>query len=190
MKQSKNAVYNTSKMQSKLPLISQSMFNKIVEQMDTAYEEHSIPAFHRSYFKDCIYQLKPQMAVPLVSKEIDDLKNNRSIIKAASYFVNQREDLILCLSNIGKTMKGKVDQELLKDCMDLLHKLRILSLNTVEAISQWREYLKIVQSNVNNSKSINQPVGNHKSDKDYIYLLGNQNYLLKMKVDTNFLCQS
>lgn len=73
-----------NRMQSKLPLISQSMFNKLVDQMDAAYDEHNIPAFHRSYFKDSVYQLKPQMAVPLVSKEIEDLKSNRSIIKAAS----------------------------------------------------------------------------------------------------------
>ena len=74
-------------------------------------------------------------------------------------------------------------KELLEECVELLHSLRILSLNAVECIVRWRE--RLLQTFA--LSEIDSPF---KVMGTIPFIWGDTNYLTKIKTDNVFLEKS
>ena len=72
--------------------------------------------------------------------------------------------------------------ELIEQASKILITLRYLSIDAVERICKWRERLAYLASKV--------PMVTDVNIHDFVYLLDHENYLIKMKTDTNFLKDS
>lgn len=95
-------------------------------------------------FLDCIYGLTPQQYSHILVKEIEDLQNEQAPIQAAIRAIIARES---CLSQIHELSQvlteveenGGVKPALLDECVNILYSLRMLSLNVVKCVIQWRK---------------------------------------------------
>lgn len=50
------------------------MVNYLKEELLSTWDSYLIPDYHRAVFLDCIYGLQPTQFLPILAKEIDDLK--------------------------------------------------------------------------------------------------------------------
>ena len=170
-----------------------------------------IPDYHRTVFLDCIYGLKPHQYSPIIVKEIEDLQQEKAPIQNTIRAIIARESCISQIMELEKVLKetdeknmqlqnlgvqpvsGQHQQshfQLLDECLNILHSLRMLSLHVVKCIIEWRKQL------IYNFLLTNQPQGqqgtgvppqrnNLKKFKNIPFIWENQNYLLKMKSDTS-----
>ena len=87
---------------------------------------------------------------------------------------------------------GKANVPLLEECINILYSLRMLSLNVVKCIILWRKQLifnfMLTQQGVQQSQA--QSVAQRNTLRKFKcipFVWEQQNYLLKMKTDTQFL---
>ena len=130
------------------------------DELLATWEAYLIPDYHRTVFLDCIYGLKPQQYSPIIVKEIEDLQNERAPIQNTIRAIIARESCIsqimelekvlretdeknLQLQSLGmQQMQGQNQQshsQLLDECLNILHSLRMLSLHVVKCIIEWRK---------------------------------------------------
>jgi len=64
----------------KYPTISDSMLNRLIDQLIVTFEEYNINNNHRNLFLSIIKQQSSNVIAPLVVKEIDNLKNKRAVV--------------------------------------------------------------------------------------------------------------
>jgi len=88
-----------------------------------------------------------------------------------------------------------IGQELLEECVSVLHSLRMLSLHAVKCIIEWRKqlvysYLVTTSNSGPNTLAITQERNSINKFKNIPFIWENENYLLKMKSDTTFLFSS
>jgi hypothetical protein len=50
------------------------MINYLKEELLSTWDSFLIPDYHRAVFLDCIYGLSPIQYLPILAKEIEDLK--------------------------------------------------------------------------------------------------------------------
>ena len=122
------------------------MVNHLKEELLQTWETFLIPDYHRTVFLDCIYGLTPQQFSHILVKEIEDLQIEQAPIQAAIRAIIARES---CLSQIHELSEvlaevdkaGQVKPVLLDECVNILYSLRMLSLNVVKCVIQWRKQL-------------------------------------------------
>jgi hypothetical protein len=127
-------------------LISTNVVNHLKEELLQTWETYLIPDYHRTVFLDCIYGLTPQQYSHIIVKEIEDLQNEQAAIQSAIRAIIARES---CLSQIHELSQVLSDVEascavkpaLLDECVNILYSLRMLSLNVVKCVIQWRKQL-------------------------------------------------
>jgi hypothetical protein len=51
------------------------MINYLKEELLQTWDSFLIPDYHRAVFLDCIYGLPAAQYLPIIAKEIEDLKN-------------------------------------------------------------------------------------------------------------------
>ena len=106
-----------------------------------------MPDYHRTVFLDCIYGLNPAQYSPIIAKEIEDLQQEQAPIQSTIRSIIARESCIsqiheLCqVINTVAASEGNVSPALLEECINILYSLRMLSLNVVKCIIQWRKAL-------------------------------------------------
>jgi len=84
----------------------------------------------------------------------------------------------------------KVNQEILDESVTVLHSLRMLSLHAVKCIMEWRRQLMLSYLVSSNGTSTNNERNSINKFKNIPFIWEGENYLLKMKGDTNFLSTS
>jgi hypothetical protein len=80
---------------------------------------------------------------------------------------------------------------MIDECVNVLHSLRMLSVHVVKCIAEWRKqliYSYLLTTN-GNQYSISERNSMNKF-KTIPFMWEGENYLLKMKNDTQFLCSS
>lgn len=55
--------------------VTGDMINYLKEELLQTWDGFLIPDYHRAVFLDCIYGLPPSQYLPILAKEIEDLKN-------------------------------------------------------------------------------------------------------------------
>jgi hypothetical protein len=56
--------------------VSPDMINYLKEELLSTWDAYLIPDYHRAVFLDCIYGLLPTQYLPILAKEIEDLKRD------------------------------------------------------------------------------------------------------------------
>jgi len=81
-------------------------------------------------------------------KEVEDLQNEISPIQAAIRAIIARESCLSQIHELGQVLTdveessgGVVKPALLDECVNILYSLRMLSLNVVKCVIQWRKQL-------------------------------------------------
>jgi len=158
------------------------------EKLLEEWEKLNIPAFHRETFFRCENMQNIKQTTEIIKKEIEELENNCSPIQLALRAITARENclkhlkgLIAKLDNKDQQGEEPVNEEELKQkASELLTHLRILSLNAVETILKWREYIQQIYYITRGVVKANQTVL-------IPFLHQDVNYLIKMKNDTRDL---
>ena len=136
--------------------------------MEEMWEVQGIPEVHRVEFKHRLEGCTPTQREDLIHKEIADLLRGGEPIQVLMEAVKRREELITQLYDL-ETKVGEAGHEALqKETAVVLENIRNLSLAVIENLLSWRLRLS----------------------KPAVFLYHNQNYLIKMKTDLNFLQNS
>lgn len=158
------------------------------------WDRNSIPDHHREIFEICCKNATLQRLHEIFAKEMEEISNKKSPITACVKAINAREGCLAKLRQVEKMFKGLGEEqgnytssegmeEMVNKASELLTHLRILSLNVVECVGKWKEnfsYLFLLA----NSAFIKQGA------LFLPYVFNNENYLLKMIKDLDFLCYS
>ena len=142
--------------------------------------------FLRKYFNKCMKYVKGKKIVDILNREAVEIKTRRSAVQNVMKAIRARESCLqqimnLCNNINAEDMQQVPDQHINK-ASELLTHLRILSLNVVECVLRWRNYLikliKQCRPKANTSKIV------------LTYLFENENYLLKVSFfDFSYLKQ-
>mmetsp|Transcript_13132 Transcript_13132/g.20403 ORF Transcript_13132/g.20403 Transcript_13132/m.20403 type:complete len:160 (+) Transcript_13132:334-813(+) len=142
--------------------ISSEVVNYLKDELLITWEAYLIPDYHRTVFLDCIFGLKAQQYAPIMVKEIEDLQAERSPIQNTIRAIIARESCISQIVELEKVLKDtdsrnlqlislgvkqldssnrQSHSQLLDECINILHSLRMLSLHVVKCIIEWRKQL-------------------------------------------------
>ncbi|CAD8091819.1 unnamed protein product [Paramecium sonneborni] len=147
---------------------------KLLEMQD----HYNIPEFHRQLFLMCLQTLpKNNQAIQF---EIEEMQQKKSHIQLCMQAVEAREKCLTFLINhIQQLLDYPGDEQLLQKSAELITHLRILSINVVEQILGWRQYLMKFLVNIHSEESISLP-----------YTYQRENYLIKMRKDILYITNS
>ena len=163
--------------------ITTEALNEVKSKIEHEWESHNIPVYFREIFRKSVFGLSRHKAVAIISREIEDLKKKRSFVQTAIDAVRAREEGIKnikeMLEYFTKSQDWEKSSELCEEIIEILNAHRILTLNTVESIIKWKEQL-VYALILNKTDSI----GKHKSIN---FMWDDQNYVVKMKNDLDFL---
>ncbi|CAG9330044.1 unnamed protein product [Blepharisma stoltei] len=166
--------------------ITEEMLNALKGEIEAEWEIRAIPEAQREVFKSCVFDLPRNKGAAIISREIEDLRKNRSLVQIALRAVSAREESLKSIKEMNEYLIKSPDWEKLKDvqleCAELLHAHRILTLNVVESIVRWREqlvYAMLLNQNDSYAKTKLVP-----------FMHDGVNYMAKMKHDLNFLSNS
>ena len=160
------------------PVITDEIMNNLEEELAKLWEEQQIIQYHKDTFLKFLKLLPRESSAAMMAKEIEDLKKNKAPIQRVILGIYAREN---CLNEIQEFEYDENEkfEEFITKCIHKLHSLRMLSLNAVECIVIWREQMLYAH---------NQSLEDHKGPSPVIpFLWDNENYLTKIKSDTNFL---
>ena len=60
--------------------VTGDMINYLKEELLSTWDAYLIPDYHRAVFLDCIYGLSPVQYLPIMAKEIEDLRHEQAPI--------------------------------------------------------------------------------------------------------------
>jgi len=162
------------------------------EKLLSIWDRFNIPLFHRDTFLKCENTQNMKQTIEILKREIDELESNCSPIQLAIRAITARENCLKQLKSLASKLQNHFEsqerdqgneEEMKEKASELLTHVRILSLNAVETILKWREYIQqayyITRGVVKANQTIIIP-----------FLYNEINYLLKMKNDTRDLCES
>jgi hypothetical protein len=90
---------------------------------------------------------------------------------------------------VMKETENKIGQQMIDECISVLHSLRMLSLHVVKCITEWRKqliYSYLITTSGPHSSFMPERNSINKF-KNLPFVWEGDNYLLKMKSDTQFL---
>lgn len=148
----------------------------------------------REVFLKCENPIQLKQTIDIIKKEIDELEGNRSPVQVSAYYlidklknalraVTARENCLRHLRDLTNKLQTDHDEssnqfdneQFIEKASELLTHLRILSLNVVESILRWRDYIQqiyyISRGVVKTNQAIMIP-----------FLLDETNYLIKVIV--------
>jgi hypothetical protein len=159
-------------------VITDEIMHNLEEELTKLWNENNISNYHKEVFSQYIQLLQRDSSAAMMAKEIDDLKKNKAPIQKIWVGIIAREN---CLNEIKELeYNDNMDFEsFITNSTNKLHSLRMLSLNVVEWIVIWREQMLY---------AFNQSVNGNSPPSPHIpFMWEDENYLIKMKSDTDFL---
>ena len=156
-----------------------------MNEIEKEWENKNIPEAQRIPFREAVFSLHVNKALPIISKEIEDLKEHRSSTQIALKAIAAREESLNSihemLSYLVEAPKWETMKDVTLECAELLHAHRMLTLNACESIVRWRE--KLAYALMMHKDALKNP-------KPIPFLWEGENYLCKMKNDMDFLLES
>lgn len=159
------------------------------ERLLATWDRLNIPMFHREAFVKCENIQNLKQTVENMKREIDEIETNCSSVQLAIKAVTARENCLKQLRNVihkfqqneeGQEVEGFNEEEMKQKSFELLTHLRLISLNVIENILKWREYIhQTFYSAKTNVKAVQLIV--------IPFIFNQSNYLIKMKTDTKDL---
>ncbi|OMJ66739.1 hypothetical protein SteCoe_36316 [Stentor coeruleus] len=163
--------------------ITEESISDIRSALKHEWQVKNIPKDLQEIFDQKVWTLPRHKAISIASRELEDLKNNRSSMQAALRAVNAREDSLASIYEMNKYLKEVTGWEKMRDvqleCAELLHAHRILTINAVESIVKWKELISFSALINNETNSMYIP-----------FIFQGKNYLLKLRNDLDFLKDS
>jgi len=159
--------------------ITDEIMTNLEQELASCWADNNISQYHQEVFNKYQQLLPRDSSAAMMAKEIDDLKKNKAPIQKVNIAIIAREN---CLTEIKKfgDQEGENLETFITRCKNKLHSLRMLSLNAVECIVIWREQMLYAYNQ-------STPMRKNGPSPTIPYLSNNQNYLVKMKSDTDFL---
>ncbi|EAS06719.3 hypothetical protein TTHERM_00688590 (macronuclear) [Tetrahymena thermophila SB210] len=181
--QLKQAVFheNASSIQQS-QIISEETIKNLKIQINNLWEENNIPDFHRVLYVECTKQFKKKQFTTIIQQEIQSLKERKSFIQICLRALRARQQ---CLKTIREyILQEQENQQNLSEQSqhkfgELIVHLRILTLNIVESILRWRDYLSQLSS-----------ISSKQKMQNLKFLFQGENYLLTLQNDYSFICDS
>lgn len=163
--------------------ISEESISDIKSGLKHEWQVKNIPKDLQEIFDQKVWSLPRHKAISIASRELEDLKNNRSSMQAALRAVIAREDSLSSIYEMNKYLKEVTGWEKMRDvqleCAELLHAHRILTINAVESIVKWKELI-----------SFSALINNETNSMFIPFIIKGTNYLLKLRNDLDFLKDS
>lgn len=160
-------------------IITDTDLNSLKAKLEAMWERENIPEAQRMPFRDLIDTIEEEKAVSAIIKELEDLDKNKAQVQIALSAVAAREESLKSLKEMHDYLKSYADWDKAKDIQleitELLHTHRLLTVNAIEGILNWRDQL---------SKNFNVP------PKNFAFMWEGQNYLIKLRNDLDFLKDS
>jgi len=163
------------------------------ERLLATWDRLNIPLFHREAFVKCENIQNLKQTVENIKKEIDEIETNCSSIQLAIKAVTARENCLKQLRAViqkfyqsasGQEGADEINEEELKQkSFELLTHLRLISLNVIETILKWREY---IHQTFYSSRTAVKAV----QLLSFPFIYNQSNYLTKMKTDTKDLAET
>ncbi|CAG9332693.1 unnamed protein product [Blepharisma stoltei] len=158
-------------------------FLTVKNKLEEFWDRKSIPEPLKQAFRECIFSLPSNKSIPIMSKEIEDLKSNNALVQIAIKSVEDRERLLNQVKDLVKAFNMSKEYETIKDLQleaaETLQTYRNISLNVVENIARWREHLAYAQL-IGISKEAIHP-------RIVQFIWEGENYLIKMRNDISFV---
>jgi len=160
--------------------ISTDIVNYLKEELLQTWDSFLIPDYHRTVFLDCIYGLSPTQYSPIIAKEIEDLQQEKAPIQNAIRSIIARESCVNQVRVLDKVLEeaemvGSLSPQMLDECVNILHSLRMLSLHVVKCVIDWRKQL------IYNYLMANQTLsGEGAKFKQIPFIWEGENYLIKV----------
>lgn len=162
---------------------SEEAISNVKAVLQALWNSKNVPIELQEVFNENVWGLPRHKALTIATREIDDLKHNRSALQSAIRSVIAREESLESIYEMNKYLEAVNGWEKMKDvqleCAELLHAHRILTINAVESIEKWRELIR-------SSAMVN----NGKGSIHVKFVWKKENYLLKMRNDLDFLVLS
>ena len=153
------------------------------QELRKCWEAYGIDEYHRGVFNEHLQGMSAEEFSPILAKEIEDFGREKAAVQLANTGIVAREECIKHITALeGAIQDEGAPQEAFTEAVNLLHSLRMLSLNVVECIVKWREHLLCIKAQVNPESA--------KSPTAIPFLWRGENYLTKMKSDSLFLAES
>eukprot|EP00347_Sterkiella_histriomuscorum_P015861 403355405 len=179
--------------------IPTQLINHFKEELLATWDSYITPDYHRTVFLDSIYGLNSNQYLPIIAKEIEDLQQEQAPIQNTIRAIIARESCIQQIKELDRVLQeaekqNSFTQGLMDECIKVLHSLRMLSLHVVKCIIEWRKQLiysflltTSQSSQQNNNSMMHQERNSVNKFKSIPFIWESENYLLKMKNDTQFL---
>ena len=157
--------------------ISDEVMGTLKEDLDRIWNEFRIPQYHKDVFYRYLMHLTTEAAAAMVAKEIENIRKHKAPVQKVVLGIVAREKLLQEIES-SCFRDGDNPEEFASLVSNKLQSLRILSLNVVECVMVWREQmLYAYYQSATDSKSV--PI--------IPFVWENENYLLKLRRDTEFL---
>lgn len=152
--------------------------------LESEWHVHQVPEYFKGVYRTEFAHLSPIQQEMVIPRHIEDLKHSRSPLQLALKSTTSREEtlnsIITMNSHLAKSGHWENSNKVKIECAELLHALRLLSLNTVESIVKWQEHIQCIILLSADRQRTPSPV----------FLWGELNYLAKMRDDLEFLAYS
>ena len=156
----------------KPPLVKNQILKKMKANLLSIWNQKHIPEPQRDVLLDAIGKINTKKQTSVIGKEIELLKNDKSLTQFAVRAIIAREYSIKELREFAKTTNNATNT-LKHNSVESLLNLRMLSIHAVECIQAWRKNLKDIDPEI--------------SSENLKFIWENENYLVKMQSDTQFL---
>ena len=120
-----------------------AVVNKITAELLEHYRSQGVLEDVYSFFLRAAETSGVKNQLAALSKELDNLKTQKSVTKQLSDSIQSREASISTLQNLSQTMASEPFSESLADqAQTLLSKHRVLTLTAVESLAAFRDYVR------------------------------------------------
>jgi hypothetical protein len=168
---------------SSTPDIPEETIHSLKANLQAEWATRGVPKALQQTYMAKVLALPRHKAVTVISREIEDLKKNRSPMMNALRAVIAREESLQSIFEMNNYLTEVAGWEKMKDvqleCAELLHAHRLLTINAVESIVKWRELISFSAVVNNQSEAMHIP-----------FIYNDSNYLAKMRNDLDFLKNS
>jgi len=177
--------------------ISAEVVNQLKEELLRVWNLNMIPDYHRQIFFESIYNLPASSYTPVLGKEIEEVSREQAPVQNTFRAIVARESCLFQIQEMDKVIpesgeQGQVGREMLDEMVNILHSLRMLSLHVVKCVIDWRKqlvYNYLIGQQVSLSAQSDSQL-QHNKFKTVPFVYEEQNYLLKMHSDAQFLIGS
>lgn len=89
--------------------ITEEMVNTLKNEIETEWELRNIPNPQRDVFRSCVFELPRNKGAAIISRELEDLRKNRSLVQIAIRAVQAREESLKSIKEMNEYLAKSPD---------------------------------------------------------------------------------